>query len=73
MASSDLLYSQYPFLKELGIEETNQGVYDGTWFASGEEYTTVSPTNNKPIAKIRAVSVSFISKMLPLCVILKIA
>lgn len=54
MASSDLLYSQYPFLKELGIEETNQGVYDGTWFASGEEYTTVSPTNNKPIAKIRA-------------------
>jgi hypothetical protein len=52
MASSDLLYSQYPFLKELGIEEVNMGVYNGTWFASGEEYTTVNPTNNKPIAAL---------------------
>ena len=27
---------KYSFLKELGIGEVNDGVYDGKWFGSGE-------------------------------------
>jgi len=50
---TELMYAQHPFLKELGIEEENAGVYNGKWFGSGDVYTTVSPSNNKPIARIR--------------------
>ena len=28
--------SKYSFLKELGLGEVNDGVYDGKWFGSGE-------------------------------------
>jgi len=52
--SSDLLYSQYPFLKELGIEEENVGVFCGKCFGSGDFYTSLNPSNNKPIARIKA-------------------
>ena len=27
---------KYAFLKELGIEESNNGVFNGKWFANGE-------------------------------------
>ena len=27
---------KYSFLKELGLGEVNDGVYDGKWFGSGE-------------------------------------
>ena len=30
---------RYAFLKELGLERTNLGVYNGKWFANGEVYT----------------------------------
>jgi aldehyde dehydrogenase family 7 protein A1 len=51
---SSLTFEQYPFLKELGLEEINYGVYrDGEWVGNGPEYTSVNPHNNKPIAKIR--------------------
>lgn len=46
-----LTYSEYPFLKELGLEEENLGVYNGKWGGSGEFLTAVSPTTGKPIAK----------------------
>jgi len=48
-----LNYSHYNFLKELGLEEENLGVYAGTWFANGAIYTSVSPIDNKPIARIK--------------------
>jgi len=48
-----LTYSEYPFLKELGLEEENLGVYNGKWCGSGEFLTSVSPTTNKPIARVR--------------------
>jgi aldehyde dehydrogenase family 7 member A1 len=49
-----LTFSQYPFLKELGLGETNLGVYrGGEWLANGEEVVSVNPANNKPIAKVR--------------------
>jgi aldehyde dehydrogenase family 7 protein A1 len=48
---AQLTYSEYPFLKELGLEEENLGVYNGKWCGSGDFITCVSPTTNKPIAK----------------------
>lgn len=27
--------SKYTFLRQLGLDKTNQGVYDGQWFGSG--------------------------------------
>jgi len=48
-----LTYSEYPFLKELGLEEENFGVYNGKWGGSGEFLTAVSPTTAKPIARVR--------------------
>lgn len=41
-------------MKELGLAEVNYGVYrNGEWSGSGEEWTTVNPANNKPIATIK--------------------
>jgi aldehyde dehydrogenase family 7 protein A1 len=53
MAEEKLSYSEYPFLKELGIEEENAGVYNGSWFGAGKVYTTCSPSDNRPICRIR--------------------
>jgi len=48
----NLTYSQYPFLKRLGIEEVNHGVYNGKWFGSGKETYSVNPSNNQRVAKV---------------------
>jgi aldehyde dehydrogenase family 7 protein A1 len=54
MVESSLTFSEYPFLKELGLEEINLGVYKGgEWVGNGPEFTSVNPHNNKPIAKIK--------------------
>lgn len=53
MADEKLTYAEYPFLKELDIEEDNAGVYNGKWFGNGKVYTTVNPSDNKPIVRIR--------------------
>jgi len=57
--SSGLLLNEpkYAFLKELGIEEENNGVYDGTWKGSGEVVTSLSPANGRPIARVRTGTV----------------
>jgi hypothetical protein len=36
--NKDLLINEpkYSFLKELGLKEVNDGVYNGKWFGSGE-------------------------------------
>jgi len=47
-----LSYSQYPFLKELDLHEDNLGVFNGKWFGNGSVHTSVSPIDNKPIARI---------------------
>ena len=58
MVESTLTYNDYPFLKELGLEEVNNGVYrGGEWVGNGPEFTSVSPHNNKPLAKIKMGSV----------------
>ena len=56
--AEELTYSQFPFLKELGIEEENAGVFNGKWFGSGETYVTHNPTNNKAIARVKKISES---------------
>jgi len=48
-----LTFHDYPFLKELGLEEDNLGCYNGKWFANGKDIISVNPSNNKPIARVR--------------------
>jgi len=43
---------KYAFLKDLGLDKTNKGVYNGTWFGSGETVTSLCPANGKPIAEV---------------------
>ena len=50
---ANLSHAEFPFLKELGIEEVNFGVYrSGEWVGHGPQYTAVNPHDNRPIAKI---------------------
>nr|KAG5705947.1 hypothetical protein BaRGS_010837 [Batillaria attramentaria] len=44
---------KYSWLKELGLSAQNEGVYTGTWGATGEEVTSICPANNQPIARVR--------------------
>uniref|UniRef100_A0A8B9QTC7 aldehyde dehydrogenase (NAD(+)) n=1 Tax=Apteryx owenii TaxID=8824 RepID=A0A8B9QTC7_APTOW len=46
----------YAWLRELGLEEENPGVYNGRWGGSGEVVTTYCPANNEPIARVRQAS-----------------
>ncbi|ELK11611.1 Alpha-aminoadipic semialdehyde dehydrogenase [Pteropus alecto] len=49
---------QYSWLKELGLREENEGVYNGSWGGRGEVITTYCPANNEPIARVRQASVA---------------
>ncbi|XP_042864012.1 alpha-aminoadipic semialdehyde dehydrogenase-like [Penaeus japonicus] len=55
MSSSGYLINEpkYAFLKDLGLEESNKGVFNGKWFANGEVVTSVCPANNRPIAQVQ--------------------
>ncbi|XP_054253328.1 alpha-aminoadipic semialdehyde dehydrogenase isoform X2 [Indicator indicator] len=55
---STLLISQprYAWLRELGLQEENPGVYNGRWGGSGQVVTTYCPANNEPIASVRQAS-----------------
>lgn len=46
-----LTFSEYPFLKELGLAEDNPGVYNGQWGGSGDFVTSYNPTTGKAIAR----------------------
>ncbi|KAF0695567.1 Aste57867_13607 [Aphanomyces stellatus] len=50
---SALTFNKYPFLKELGLGESNDGVFDGKWFGNGPVFTSVNPSTNEAIATIR--------------------
>ncbi|XP_055063018.2 alpha-aminoadipic semialdehyde dehydrogenase [Misgurnus anguillicaudatus] len=52
---STLLISQpkYSWLKELDLQEDNDGVYNGSWGGTGEVITSYCPANNEPIARVR--------------------
>ncbi|MBV95161.1 Alpha-aminoadipic semialdehyde dehydrogenase, partial [Eschrichtius robustus] len=49
---------QYAWLKELGLREENEGVYNGSWGGRGEVITTYCPANNEPIARVRQASMA---------------
>ncbi|XP_064131813.1 alpha-aminoadipic semialdehyde dehydrogenase isoform X2 [Loxodonta africana] len=49
---------QYVWLKELGLREENEGVYNGSWGGRGEVVTTYCPANNEPIARVRQASIA---------------
>ncbi|XP_030624376.1 alpha-aminoadipic semialdehyde dehydrogenase isoform X2 [Chanos chanos] len=59
-AMSTLLINQpkYSWLKELGLNEENDGVYNGTWGGKGEVITSYCPANNEPIARVRQASMA---------------
>ncbi|XP_019863581.1 PREDICTED: alpha-aminoadipic semialdehyde dehydrogenase-like, partial [Amphimedon queenslandica] len=45
---------EYQWLKELGLQEKNPGVYDGNkWCGSGSVIDSISPINGRPIAAIQ--------------------
>jgi aldehyde dehydrogenase family 7 protein A1 len=57
MQNQPLTFNKYPFLRELGLSEDNNGCYrNGEWVGNGEYVTAVSPADNKPIARIRLAS-----------------
>ncbi|KYQ93194.1 aldehyde dehydrogenase [Tieghemostelium lacteum] len=56
MSKIETTYAQYPFLKELGIEEENPGVFNGKWFANGDIIKCSNPTTGKVIATVRGGS-----------------
>jgi len=59
MSSGYLVHEpKYSFLKDLGLEESNKGVYDGSWKGSGEEVTSLCPANGRPIARVTTGNVS---------------
>jgi aldehyde dehydrogenase family 7 protein A1 len=50
----NLTFSNYPFLAELGLKETNLGCFNGkAWVGSGKETESVNPSTNKVIAKVK--------------------
>ncbi|CAD5216412.1 unnamed protein product [Bursaphelenchus okinawaensis] len=54
MASLLIQDPKYSFLKELGLQEENSGVFDGKWKkGNGRVVESLSPANNKPIAKVQ--------------------
>ncbi|CAH2296068.1 alpha-aminoadipic semialdehyde dehydrogenase [Pelobates cultripes] len=58
-AMSTLLLNQpqYSWLKELGLKEENEGVYNGAWGGKGEVVTSYCPSNNAPIARVRQATI----------------
>lgn len=49
----NLTFENYPFLKRLGLDKTNVGCFNGSkWEANGDVYTSINPSDNKPIANI---------------------
>ncbi|KAJ7425449.1 Alpha-aminoadipic semialdehyde dehydrogenase [Willisornis vidua] len=57
-AMATMLVSQerYAWLRELGLQEENPGVYNGRWGGRGQVVTTYCPANNEPIASVRQAS-----------------
>lgn len=54
---------KYKFLRELEIDRTNSGTFDGKkWFANGNKFDSLSPINNKPIASVVSSSLEDYNK-----------
>lgn len=56
MASTCLASSsdaKYAFLKDLGLQEENEGVFHGQWKATGAVKESINPASNQVIARVR--------------------
>ena len=49
--------SKYSFLKRLGLQTSNPGVFNGEWGGRGDTVTSYSPASDKPIAQVTFGSV----------------
>ncbi|XP_050345521.1 putative aldehyde dehydrogenase family 7 member A1 homolog [Nymphalis io] len=47
---------KYSFLKDLGLEKNNVGVFNGKWKANGQVIQSYSPANGKIIAEVQSAS-----------------
>lgn len=45
---------EYSFLKDIGLERENPGVFNGSWKGSGPVVTSVDPGTGKAIASVRS-------------------
>lgn len=45
--------AKYSWLKDLGLKAENDGVFNGSWGGKGQTVTSVSPSNGRPIARVR--------------------
>ena len=52
---------KYGFLKELGLTEECNGVFDGEWRGNGPLLESLCPANNEVIAKVRTGRCSFLT------------
>lgn len=51
-------FSNYPFLKDLGLSEVNSGCYrSGQWVGDGPDEVVYSPHDNQPIAVVKTATV----------------
>jgi len=57
MASSLVSNPKFKFLKDLGLNEENPGVFTGQWGGSGKVVESINPATNEVIAKVRFGSI----------------
>ncbi|XP_070541761.1 alpha-aminoadipic semialdehyde dehydrogenase-like [Ptychodera flava] len=71
MATSSTGYliedKKYEWLKDLGLQKENDGVFSGQWYASGEYSDTFCPTNGLPIARVRQGTMEDYNRALESC------
>lgn len=48
---------KYSFLKDLDLETTNFGVYNGDWYGSGPAVKSIDPATGKIIAEVETATV----------------
>lgn len=54
MSSTLITNPKYSFLKELGLSEVNQGVFNGSkWEANGKIVDSLNPATNEVIAQVK--------------------
>jgi aldehyde dehydrogenase family 7 member A1 len=49
--------SNFTFLKDLGLERVNKGVFNGEWISNGEIIKSIDPATNEVIAEVQNGSV----------------
>ncbi|EDW18990.1 putative aldehyde dehydrogenase family 7 member A1 homolog [Drosophila mojavensis] len=68
MASYLIDQPEYSFLKDLGLERDNPGVYSGHWQGRGQSITSYDPGTGQPIASVRQGTVQELHQTIGLTV-----